>query len=53
MESKPKLEKDPQGRAMRHQLDQSDLEKLFREHVKMLQEVKNHSCIFFFKKWFV
>lgn len=39
MESKPKLEKDPQGRATRHQLDQSDLEKLFREHVKMLHEL--------------
>ncbi|CAJ1933801.1 unnamed protein product [Sphenostylis stenocarpa] len=37
-ESKPKLEKDPQGRATNPELDSSDTEKLFREHVKMLQE---------------
>lgn len=37
-ESKPKLEKDPQGRAANPHLDQSDLEKLFREHVKVLYE---------------
>lgn len=39
-ESKPKLEKDPQGRAANPHLDQSDLEKLFREHVKILYEVR-------------
>ncbi|XP_057783614.1 pre-mRNA-processing protein 40C isoform X2 [Salvia miltiorrhiza] len=37
-ESKLKLEKDPQGRAANPQLDKSDLEKLFREHVKSLHE---------------
>ncbi|PHT81167.1 Pre-mRNA-processing protein 40C [Capsicum annuum] len=37
-ESKPKLEKDPQGRAANPHLDQSELEKLFREHVKILYE---------------
>ncbi|XAR53216.1 hypothetical protein NMG60_11021678 [Bertholletia excelsa] len=37
-DSKPKLEKDPQGRAANPYLDQSDLEKLFREHVKILHE---------------
>ncbi|GLT34869.1 hypothetical protein SLA2020_093610 [Shorea laevis] len=37
-ESKPKLEKDPQGRATNHDLDPSDTEKLFREHIKMLLE---------------
>ncbi|KMT02659.1 hypothetical protein BVRB_9g203360 [Beta vulgaris subsp. vulgaris] len=37
-ESKPKLEKDPQGRASNPDLEESDLEKLFREHVKMLYE---------------
>ncbi|XP_022146153.1 pre-mRNA-processing protein 40C [Momordica charantia] len=37
-ESKIKLEKDPQGRASNPDLDPSDTEKLFREHVKMLQE---------------
>ncbi|KAL3828364.1 hypothetical protein ACJIZ3_017166 [Penstemon smallii] len=37
-ESKPKLEKDPQGRAANSQLDNSDLEKFFREHVKSLHE---------------
>lgn len=37
--SKPKLEKDPQGRATNPDLDPSDTEKLFREHVKMLFEV--------------
>ncbi|KAG4385114.1 hypothetical protein AAZX31_12G027000 [Glycine max] len=37
-ESKPKLEKDPQRRATNPDLDPSDTEKLFREHVKMLQE---------------
>uniref|UniRef100_A0A7C9FF85 FF domain-containing protein n=1 Tax=Opuntia streptacantha TaxID=393608 RepID=A0A7C9FF85_OPUST len=37
-ESKAKLEKDPQGRASNPDLDEADLEKLFREHVKMLYE---------------
>ncbi|CAA7399258.1 unnamed protein product [Spirodela intermedia] len=37
-ESKPKLEKDPQGRAKNPDLDQADMEKLFREHVKNLYE---------------
>ncbi|KAK7258065.1 hypothetical protein RIF29_32476 [Crotalaria pallida] len=37
-ESKPKLEKDPQGRATNPELDPADTEKLFREHIKMLQE---------------
>ncbi|KAK1326826.1 Pre-mRNA-processing protein 40C [Acorus calamus] len=37
-ESKPKLEKDPQGRAMNPDLDPVDMEKLFREHVRSLQE---------------
>ncbi|XP_042480723.1 pre-mRNA-processing protein 40C [Macadamia integrifolia] len=37
-ESKPKLEKDPQGRASNTDLDQGDTEKLFREHVKVLYE---------------
>ncbi|XP_058183452.1 pre-mRNA-processing protein 40C isoform X1 [Rhododendron vialii] len=44
-ESKPKLEKDPQGRAANPYLDQSDLEKLFREHVKMLLE----RCVYEFR----
>lgn len=38
-ESKHKLEKDPQGRSANPHLDKSDLEKLFREHVKSLLEV--------------
>ncbi|CAK7326070.1 unnamed protein product [Dovyalis caffra] len=37
-ESKPKLEKDPQRRATNPDLDPSDIEKLFREHIKMLHE---------------
>ncbi|XP_059649866.1 pre-mRNA-processing protein 40C isoform X2 [Cornus florida] len=37
-DSKSKLEKDPQGRATNPFLDQSDLEKFFREHVKILHE---------------
>ncbi|KAH6768386.1 pre-mRNA-processing protein 40C [Perilla frutescens var. frutescens] len=37
-ESKLKLEKDPQGRVANPHLDKSDFEKLFREHVKSLQE---------------
>ncbi|XP_068646945.1 pre-mRNA-processing protein 40C-like isoform X2 [Aristolochia californica] len=37
-ESKPKLEKDPQGRATNLDLDKGDIEKLFREHVKILYE---------------
>ncbi|GMH07074.1 hypothetical protein Nepgr_008914 [Nepenthes gracilis] len=37
-ESKPKLEKDPQRRASNPDLDQSDLEKLFRKHTKLLYE---------------
>ncbi|XP_048440932.1 pre-mRNA-processing protein 40C isoform X2 [Pyrus x bretschneideri] len=36
--SRPKLEKDPQRRAANPDLDPSDMEKLFREHVKMLNE---------------
>ncbi|KAJ9709550.1 hypothetical protein PVL29_001162 [Vitis rotundifolia] len=41
-ESKPKLEKDPQARATNPDLDPSDLEKLFREHIKMLHERRAH-----------
>ncbi|WRX16612.1 WW domain - like 2 [Theobroma cacao] len=41
-ESKPKLEKDPQGRAANPDLDSSDTEKLFREHIKMLFERCTH-----------
>ncbi|KAF9677058.1 hypothetical protein SADUNF_Sadunf08G0068100 [Salix dunnii] len=37
-ESKPRLEKDPQGRASNPDLESSDIEKLFREHIKMLHE---------------
>ncbi|KAJ0969000.1 hypothetical protein J5N97_021877 [Dioscorea zingiberensis] len=37
-ESKPKLDKDPQGRAINPELGQTDAEKLFREHVKDLYE---------------
>ncbi|KAJ9183220.1 hypothetical protein P3X46_007110 [Hevea brasiliensis] len=37
-ESKSKLEKDPQGRATNPDLDPSDTERLFREHLKMLYE---------------
>ncbi|KAJ7954515.1 Pre-mRNA-processing protein 40C [Quillaja saponaria] len=37
-ESKAKLDKDPQGRAINADLDPSDTEKLFREHIKMLYE---------------
>ncbi|GAB2275236.1 hypothetical protein Dimus_009995 [Dionaea muscipula] len=37
-ESKTKLEKDPQGRAANPELNESDLEKLFREHIKSLYE---------------
>ncbi|EEF46576.1 Pre-mRNA-processing protein PRP40, putative [Ricinus communis] len=37
-ESKTRLEKDPQGRGTNPNLDPSDTEKLFREHVKMLHE---------------
>ncbi|WOL09804.1 pre-mRNA-processing protein 40C [Canna indica] len=37
-ESKPKLEKDPQGRATNPDLAHEDAEKLFREHVKDLYE---------------
>ncbi|KAI3698616.1 hypothetical protein L2E82_42294 [Cichorium intybus] len=37
-DAKPKLEKDPQGRAANPYLDQSDLEKLFREHLKSLHD---------------
>ncbi|PON93729.1 WW domain containing protein [Trema orientale] len=37
-ESKPKLEKDPQARASNPDLDSSEMEKLFREHMKMLHE---------------
>ena len=38
-DAKPKLEKDPQGRAANPHLDQSDLDKLFREHIKSLYDV--------------
>ncbi|KAJ8759627.1 hypothetical protein K2173_009274 [Erythroxylum novogranatense] len=41
-ESKAKLEKDPQGRATNPDLDPSDVEKLFREHVKLLYERCTH-----------
>ncbi|KAL9260342.1 Pre-mRNA-processing protein 40C-like protein [Drosera capensis] len=44
-ESKPKLEKDPQGRAVNIELNDSDLEKLFREHTKLLYE----RCVHEFK----
>ncbi|XP_020525339.1 pre-mRNA-processing protein 40C [Amborella trichopoda] len=37
-ESKPKLEKDPLGRATNPELEPADMEKLFREHVKVLNE---------------
>ncbi|XP_061991410.1 pre-mRNA-processing protein 40C isoform X1 [Rosa rugosa] len=37
-ESKPKLEKDPQRRAANPDLNSSDMEKLFRDHIKMLHE---------------
>ncbi|KAG8092027.1 hypothetical protein GUJ93_ZPchr0012g20311 [Zizania palustris] len=37
-ESKPKLEKDPQGRAVNPDLGKVDAEKLFRDHVKDLYE---------------
>ncbi|XP_010250268.1 PREDICTED: pre-mRNA-processing protein 40C [Nelumbo nucifera] len=37
-ESRPRLEKDPQGRATNSVLDSGDAEKLFREHVKILYE---------------
>uniref|UniRef100_A0A0D9XKU0 WW domain-containing protein n=1 Tax=Leersia perrieri TaxID=77586 RepID=A0A0D9XKU0_9ORYZ len=37
-ESKPKLEKDPQGRAVNPDLGKGDAEKLFRDHVKDLYE---------------
>ncbi|XP_031383288.1 pre-mRNA-processing protein 40C isoform X3 [Punica granatum] len=38
MESRAKLEKDPQRRATNPDLDPTETEKLFREHVKMLHE---------------
>ncbi|KAG6763900.1 hypothetical protein POTOM_031347 [Populus tomentosa] len=44
-ESKPRLEKDPQGRATNPDLDPSDIEKLFREHIKMLHELKTEVII--------
>lgn len=44
-ECKPKLDRDPQGRATNPDLDQADAEKLFREHVKDLYEVM--SCVLF------
>ncbi|XP_052133709.1 pre-mRNA-processing protein 40C isoform X1 [Oryza glaberrima] len=37
-ESKPRLEKDPQGRAVNPDLGKGDAEKLFRDHVKDLYE---------------
>ncbi|CAN6463444.1 unnamed protein product [Victoria cruziana] len=37
-ESKPKLDKDPLGRAKNPDLEETDMEKLFREHIKMLYE---------------
>ncbi|MCO5606517.1 hypothetical protein L7F22_060705 [Adiantum nelumboides] len=41
-ESKPKLEKDPLGRATNPELDNVEREKLFREHVKALYERALH-----------
>ncbi|KAF8407472.1 hypothetical protein HHK36_006606 [Tetracentron sinense] len=40
-ESKSKLEKDPQKRALNPDLDPADTEKLFREHAKILHELKS------------
>ncbi|RID63196.1 hypothetical protein BRARA_E02218 [Brassica rapa] len=37
-ESKPKLERDPQKRALNPDLDPADKEKLFRDHIKTLYE---------------
>lgn len=37
-DAKSKMEKDPQGRVANPYLDQSDLEKLFREHIKLLYD---------------
>ncbi|GJZ93521.1 pre-mRNA-processing protein 40C isoform X1 [Tanacetum coccineum] len=37
-DAKPKLEKDPQGRAAKPRLDQSDLDKLFHKHIKSLYD---------------
>ncbi|XP_030482648.2 pre-mRNA-processing protein 40C [Cannabis sativa] len=37
-DAKLKLEKDPQGRAANPELDSSETEKLFREHIRMLNE---------------
>ncbi|CAF1932387.1 hypothetical protein HID58_067621 [Brassica napus] len=37
-ESKPKLERDPQKRALNPDLDPADKEKLFRDHIKTLCE---------------
>ncbi|XP_031477096.1 pre-mRNA-processing protein 40C isoform X1 [Nymphaea colorata] len=37
-ESKPKLDKDPLGRTKNPDLEETDMEKLFREHMKMLYE---------------
>lgn len=47
-ESKPKLEKDAQRRATNPDLDPLDTEKLFREHVKMLQEVSEYIMLVVF-----
>ncbi|GKA79476.1 pre-mRNA-processing protein 40C isoform X2 [Tanacetum coccineum] len=38
-DAKPKLENDPQGCAANPHLDQPDLDKLFREHIKELYDV--------------
>uniref|UniRef100_A0A803R9M6 FF domain-containing protein n=1 Tax=Cannabis sativa TaxID=3483 RepID=A0A803R9M6_CANSA len=37
-DAKLKLDKDPQGRAANPELDSSETEKLFREHIRMLNE---------------
>lgn len=47
-ESKLKLEKDPQGRASNPDLDSTEMEKLFRDHIKMLHEV---SLLFYVFCW--
>ncbi|GJV20696.1 pre-mRNA-processing protein 40C, partial [Tanacetum coccineum] len=38
-DAKPKLEKDPQGREANPHFDQSDMDKLFREHIKSLYDI--------------
>lgn len=39
-EARPKLEKDPLGRATNSELDLSDRERLFREHVNEIFDVR-------------